>query len=106
MSEKQASRALKRTLVGYNDYTIYRVYIKDQNKDIRVKDLQIFEDFETKLSTDLSDYQDKLIVKGFFLANKEKDFEKEEAIPNQKVVSSQLGQKVDNTNNTKEPFQK
>lgn len=105
-SEKWAPRALKGTLVGYDGHTIYRMYIKDQNKVIQVKDLRIFEDFETKPSTDLSDYQDKPTFKGFLLANGEKDFEEEEAMPNQKAASSQLGRNVDNAENAKELSQK
>lgn len=42
-SEKWAPRALRGVLVGYDGHTIYRVYIKDQQKVIRVKDLRIFE---------------------------------------------------------------
>lgn len=49
-SEEWAPRAMKGTLVGYNGHTIHRVYIKDQNKVIRVKDLRIFEDFERQSS--------------------------------------------------------
>lgn len=54
--EKWAPRALKGTLVGYEGRTIYKMYIKAQNKVIRVKDFQIFEDFEIKLSTNLPNY--------------------------------------------------
>ncbi len=57
-SEKWAPRALKRMLVGYNGHTIYRVYLKDQRKVIRVKDLRIFEDYATKSSTKLPDYSE------------------------------------------------
>ena len=58
-SEKWAPRALKGVLVGYDGHTIYRVYIKDQKKVIRVKGLRIFEDYETKTSTDLPDYDER-----------------------------------------------
>ena len=47
--EKWAPKALKGTLVGYNGHTIYQVHIKEQNKVIKVKDLRIFEDYESKL---------------------------------------------------------
>ena len=57
-SEKWASRALKVVLVGYNGHIIYRVHIKDQNKVIRVKDLRISEDYETKALTKLLDYDE------------------------------------------------
>ncbi len=105
-SEKWTPRSLKGTLVGYVGHTIRSVHIKDQNKVIRVKDLRIFEDFETKLSKDLPDYQEKPTFEGFLLADREKDSEEEEAIPNQKAALSQLGQKVNNAENAKEPSQK
>lgn len=38
-SKKWAPRALKETLVAYNGHTIYQVYLKNQKKIIRVKDL-------------------------------------------------------------------
>ncbi len=92
--------------MGYDGHTIHRVCIKDQNKVIPVKNLRIFEDFETKPSTDLPDYQEKPTFEGFLLANGEKDSEKEEAMPNQKAVSFQLGRKVNNAENAKELSQK
>ena len=77
--------------MGYDGHTIHRVYIKDQNKVIRVEYLQIFEDFETKPSIDLPDYQEKSTFERFLLADREKDSEEEETMPNQKAASSQLG---------------
>ena len=69
-SEKWASRALKRTLVGYDGHTIYRVHLKRQKKVIRVKDLRIFEDYESKPSTDLPDYSEGTpTFQGFLLAD-------------------------------------
>ncbi len=105
-SEKWAPRALKGTLVGYDGYTIHRVYIKDQNKVIWVKDLWIFEDFETNPSTDLPDQQEKPTFEGFLFAYEEKDSEEKETMPNQKTTLSQLGRKVNNAENAKEPSQK
>lgn len=37
--KRWALRALKRILVGFNGYTIYKAYIKDQNRVIQLKDL-------------------------------------------------------------------
>ncbi len=69
-SEKWALRALKGTLVGYNGHIIYRVYLKDQKKVIRVKDLRIFEDYATKSSTGLPDYSESNpTFQGFLLAD-------------------------------------
>ena len=68
--EKWAPRALKGTLVEYDGHTIYRVHLKDQKKVILVKDLQIFQDYENKLSTELLDYsKDTPIFQDFFLAD-------------------------------------
>lgn len=76
-SEKWAPRALKGTLVGYDGHTIYRVYLKDQKKVIRVKDLRIFEDYASKASTELPDYSEGTpTFQGFLLADN--DDEKEE----------------------------
>lgn len=38
-SEKFEARALKGTFVGYDEHTIYRVFIRSQDKVIQVKDL-------------------------------------------------------------------
>lgn len=50
------TQVLKRTLIGFDRYTIYKVHIKDQNRVIPVKNLQIFEDYKAKKSTKLLDY--------------------------------------------------
>ena len=76
-SEKWAPRALKGVLVGYDGHTIYRVYIKDQKKVIRVKDLRIFEDYETKKSTDLPDYDERPTFQGFLFEDNDEGSEKE-----------------------------
>lgn len=54
--EKWALKSLKGVLVGYNSHTIYPVYIKDQKKVIQVKNICIFKDYKTKVSTNLPDY--------------------------------------------------
>ncbi len=57
-SEKWPPRALKGVLVGYDGHTIYRVYIKSQKKVILVKNILIFEDYKTKTTTEVSDYDE------------------------------------------------
>ena len=42
------------------------MFIKSQNKVIQVKDLQIFEYYDTKMSTDILEYTDTLTFQGFF----------------------------------------
>ncbi len=74
--EKWAPRALKGTLVGYNDHTIYRVYIEEQNKVIRVKDLRIFEDYESKSATDIPDYDNGMPTFQGFIFNDNDDDKK------------------------------
>lgn len=55
-------------LIGYDNYIIYRIYIKDQKKAIRVKDLYIFEDYKIKTVIKLFDYNDnRPNFQGFFL---------------------------------------
>lgn len=44
--------------MGYNGHTICRVYLKDQKKVIWEKDLHIFEDYGSKSSTKLPDYNE------------------------------------------------
>lgn len=51
--------ALKGKLVRFDSHTIYRVYIEDQNKVIWVKNLQIFEDITSKVTTSLPDFDRK-----------------------------------------------
>ena len=99
-SEKWAPRALKGTLVGYDGHTIYRVHIKEQNKVIRVKDLRIFEDYKSKIATDLPDYNNGTpTFQGFLLEDNDDD--KEESLQTregQKHITSTRGKgrKVEN----------
>ena len=87
-SDKWAPQTLKEILVGFDGRTIYRVQIKDQNKVIQVKDLQIFKDYKTKKSTELSDYSESLSIFQSFLYTDEEE-ERELPIP-------QAGRKVKN----------
>ncbi len=77
-SEMWAPKALKGTLVGYDGHTIYRVYLKEQNKVIRVKDLRIIEEYESKVTTDLPDYENGTpMFQGFLLKDND---DKEESL--------------------------
>ena len=93
-SEKWVPQVLKKTLVGFDGRTIYRVHIKDQNKVIRVKDLRIFEDYETKESTKLSDFSESLSTVQSFL-HKDEEEEQELSVP-------QVGPKVKNAREEKQ----
>lgn len=48
------------------------MYIKCQNKVIKVINLEVFEDNKAKVFTDLLNYKNVIIFQGFFLANKNK----------------------------------
>lgn len=63
--EKWKARALRGKLVGFDGHTIYRVYIEQQAKVIRIKDLRIFEDYEPKDSTGLPTYEETPTFQGF-----------------------------------------
>lgn len=81
-SENFVPRALKGKLVGFNGHTIYRVHIEEQNRVIRVKGLQIFEDTENKENTSLPSYKNEPTFQGFLSKdNDDKDKEKESAPP-------------------------
>ena len=70
--------------MDYNRHTIYRVYIREQEKMIQVKDLQIFEDYKAKKSTKLLDYFSNMpTFQGFLL--KDDDEKKSESHAGQKI---------------------
>lgn len=56
-SAKFAPRAQRGKLVGYDSHTIYRIFLEDNNKIIRVKDLRIHEDVIAKQETSLPTYE-------------------------------------------------
>lgn len=70
--EKWAPWALLGQLVGYDGHTIYRVFIKEQNKVIRVKDLCIYKDHNTKSATNLPHFENTLTFQGFRLEDDNK----------------------------------
>lgn len=88
-SEKCNPRALRGTFVGYDGHTIYRVHIQEQNKVIRIKNLQIFEDHEAKSSTSLPDYENGPTFQGSPLSDEDDD-----------TQILDVGRKVDNTTGT------
>ena len=84
-SEKWKLRALRGILVGYDGHTIYRVYTREQNKVIRIKDLRIFEDYETKADTTLPDYQHTPTFQGFPLEDDNEDMPPDMMLPNNEL---------------------
>ncbi len=72
-SAKWNARALKGKLVGFDGHTIYRVHVEKQNKVIRVKDLQIFEDTAVKSHSALPDFDGKPTFSGIQLSDAKED---------------------------------
>lgn len=70
-SAKWEARALKNKLVGFDGHIIYRVYIKDQNKVMRVKNLQIYKDITFKAITFFSDFDGKSTFDGIQIPDKQ-----------------------------------
>lgn len=66
-------RALKRNLVGFHNHNIYKVHIKKQNKVIKLKGLQIFEDITAKIYTFLSDFGKKPMFGGVQISDSKQD---------------------------------
>lgn len=52
-------------LVGFDGHTIYRVYLEEHSKVIRIKDLRIYEDHIPKDFTNLPTYEKTSTFQGF-----------------------------------------
>lgn len=61
-SEKWVPRLLKEILVGYNGHIIYWVHIKDHNKVIEIKNLQILKNYKTNVLTKILDYDENKLT--------------------------------------------
>ena len=66
-------RALKKKIVGFDELTIYKLYVKKQNKVIRVKNLQIFGDTSKKIHLALPDFDKKPLFNRIQLSNTKKN---------------------------------
>lgn len=75
---------MKGKLVGFNRNTIYRVHIDDQNKSIRVKNLQIFEDTSTKTFSALPDFYGKPTFDAIQIPDEQGPSDKSSASENEK----------------------
>lgn len=77
---------MKGILIGYNRYTIYKIYIKEQNKVIWIKDFCIFEDYKTKKFIKLSYYFNELpTFQDFYYKDNDKELEKIISCTSQKI---------------------
>lgn len=72
-SAKWENKTLKKKLIKFDGYTIYRVNVEEQNKVIRVKDLQIFENIAAKTLLALPDFDGKPMFDRIQLWDIEKD---------------------------------
>lgn len=72
-SAKWKAGALNSKPIRFHDYTIYKIYIEEQNKVIWVKNLQIFKDIISKVTISLLDFDKKPIFDGVQIPNKESD---------------------------------
>lgn len=79
--------------------TIYKVHIKDRKRVIRVRDIRIFKDYETKQATELPDYSKSPTFQGFFPKNNDNKETME-------VPISRVGQKVNSKRDEEKEFPK
>lgn len=66
-------KALKEKLVGFDGYTIYKIYIEEQNKVIRAKHIRIFKDIIAKIYSFLSNFDKKLTFNRVQLSDSKND---------------------------------
>ncbi len=83
-SAKWEARALRGKLVGFDGHTIYRVYIKDQNKVIRIKDLRIYEAITLKVTESLSDFEGRPTFDGVQVSDEQSPFDESSASEEEK----------------------
>lgn len=62
---------MKKKLVGFNKYTIYKIYIENQNEVIKIKDLQIFENTLSKSFSVQSNFDEKPTFDAIQILNKQ-----------------------------------
>lgn len=67
------AKALKRKLIEFDKYIIYKVHIKEQYKVIKVKDLQDFKDTAVKTFSALPDFNGKPMFDGIKLSDTKKN---------------------------------
>lgn len=84
-STKWNVRALKEKLVRFDGHIIYRIYIKDQNKVIRVKNLGLFEDTLTKAFLALPDFNRKSMFNVAQIPDEESPSDKSNIFKNKKL---------------------
>lgn len=81
------TKALKKKLVEYNENTIYRVYIEDHNKIIRIKDLWIFKDTLTKTFSILPNFDRKSMFDTTQIPDEQNSSNKNSSSENKKTKS-------------------
>ena len=76
--------------MGFDGHTIYKIYIEDQNKVIRVKDLRIYEDITSKAITSLPDFDGKPIFDEIQIPDKQTPSDESSASKEKKNTQKQL----------------
>lgn len=80
--------------MGFESNTVYKIYIKDQNKVIRIKDLQIYEDFTSKAIISLPDFEEKLTFDKIQIPDKQTSSDKSSAFKKEKNMRKQSPKKT------------
>lgn len=86
----------RRKLVGFNNYTIYRVPIKDKNKVIWVINLRIYKNITSKIITSLPNFKEKPTVERIQISNKQ-TLSNKSSLSKEKKTKSRLRQKLRKT---------
>lgn len=88
-SAKWESKVLKSKLVSFGGHPISRVYIKDRNKVIQVKDLQFFENITSKATTSLLNFDRKPTFDRIQISDEQTPSDKSSAFEKEKNAQKQ-----------------
>lgn len=92
-SAKQKACALRKKLIGFDGYKIYCVYIKDQNKVIRAKNLQIYTNISSKLIAALPDFENILTFDVVQIQDEQTPSKESSAFKKEKNAQKKLSKK-------------
>ncbi len=92
-SAKWEAHALRGKLVRFDGHTIYRVYIEDQNKVIRVKDLRIYKDITSMATTSLPDIEGRPMFDGVQVPDEQSPSDESNASEEEKNASKKPSKK-------------
>lgn len=89
--------ASKGKLVGFDSHTIYKIYIKDPNKVIRLQNLRIFEDIISKTTTTSPDIKEKPMFDEIQIPDKQGPSDKSNVFEEKKRKPKKPSQKLSKT---------